>query len=82
MFLQPFVSYTTKTYTTLAINTESTRNWQTDQWSVPINIMVQQLVKIGGKPIAFQVGFRQYVDGPQYGPQWGLRFAVTFLFPK
>jgi hypothetical protein len=28
------------------------------------------------------VGFRQYVDGPKGGPDWGLRFAITFLFPK
>jgi len=27
-FLQPFVSYTTKTYTTLGVNTESTYDWE------------------------------------------------------
>ena len=32
--------------------------------------------------IAFQVGYRYYADGPNYGPDWGLRFTVTFLFPK
>jgi hypothetical protein len=81
-FVQPFISYTTKTYTTFAINTESTRDWQSEQWSVPMNFMVQQLVKIGKQPIAFQIGYRYYVDGPNGGPNWGLRFAVTFLFPK
>jgi hypothetical protein len=40
------------------------------------------LVKIGGKPVAFQVGYRYYVDGPNGGPDWGLRFTITFLFPK
>jgi hypothetical protein len=81
-FLQPFVSYTTKTYTTFAVNTESTYNWQAKQWSVPLNFSVQQLVKIGKQPIAFQLGYRYYADGPNGGPDWGLRFAVTFLFPK
>ena len=81
-FVQPFVSFTTKTYTTFSVNTESTRDWQSDQWSVPLNFAVQQLVKIGKQPIAFQAGFRQYVDGPKGGPDWGLRFTVTFLFPK
>jgi hypothetical protein len=81
-FLQPFVAYTTKTYTTFSVNTESTRNWETDQWSVPLNFAVQQLVKIGKQPIAFQVGYRYYADGPSGGPDWGLRFTVTFLFPK
>jgi hypothetical protein len=27
-YLQPFVNYTTKTYTTFAVNTESTYDWQ------------------------------------------------------
>ena len=81
-FLQPFLSYTTKTYTTFGVNSESTRDWVSDQWSVPLNFTVQQLVKIFGRPVAFQVGFRQYVDGPNGGPDWGLRFNVTFLFPK
>jgi hypothetical protein len=81
-YLQPFVAYTTKTYTTFGVNTESTRNWQADQWSVPLNFTIQQLVKIGKQPIAFQVGYRYYADGPSGGPDWGLRFTVTFLFPK
>ena len=81
-FLQPFLSYTTKTYTTFGVNTESTYDWQAEQWTVPINFTVQQLLKIGKQPIAFQFGYRYYADKPSGGPDWGLRFAVTFLFPK
>jgi hypothetical protein len=81
-FLQPFLAYTTKTYTTFTVNTESTRDWQAQQWTVPLNFEVQQLVKIGGHPVAFQVGYRYYADKPDNGPDWGLRFTVTFLFPK
>ena len=81
-YIQPFLSYTTKTYTTPSINTESTYNWQSGQWTVPINVGIQQLVKIGKMPIAFQIGYRYYAQRPAYGPDWGLRFAVTFLFPK
>jgi len=81
-FLQPFVSFTTKTFTTFSVNTESTYNWQTDEATVPVNFMVQQLVKIGEQPVAFQFGYRYYVEKPDGGPDWGLRFAITFLFPK
>jgi hypothetical protein len=81
-YLQPFVAYTTKTYTTPAINTESTYDWQSEHATVPINFMVQQLVKIGGKPVAFQLGYRYYIEKPNGGPDWGLRFTITFLFPK
>ena len=46
-FLQPFVSYITPTKTTLGLNLESTFDWTTDQWSIPINFTVSQLVTIG-----------------------------------
>jgi hypothetical protein len=81
-FLQPFVSFTTKKFTTFSVNTESTYDWQAQQWTVPVNFMVQQLVKIGKQPIAFQLGYRYYAEKPDGGPDWGLRFAITFLFPK
>lgn len=81
-YVQPFVSYTTKTYTTFGINTESTYDWQAQQWTVPVNATLQQLVKIGKMPVAFQIGYRYYAEAPNGGPDWGLRFTVTFLFPK
>jgi len=81
-FLQPFVAYTTKTYTTLTVNTESTYDWEASQWTVPMNVMLTQVLKVGGQPFALQLGGRHYFDGPDGGPLWGLRFAVTFLFPK
>jgi len=81
-FVQPFVSYTTKTYTTLGLNTESTYDWQRGQWTVPLNATVAQLVKIGKLPVQFTLGARYYAEGPGGGPEWGLRFAITFLFPK
>jgi hypothetical protein len=81
-FLQPFLAFTTKTYTTIALNTESTYNWQKYEWTVPLNLMVSQLLKIDGHPIQFQLGGRYYAEKPNGGPDWGLRFAVTFLFPK
>jgi hypothetical protein len=81
-YLQPFLSYTTKTYTTPSINTETTYNWQDHESTVPINFQLQQLIKIGKLPVALQAGYRYYVEKPNGGPDWGLRFTITFLFPK
>ena len=81
-FLQPFLVYTTKTYTSLGLNTESTYDWKNSQWTVPINLTVSQILKIGGQPMMFQLGYRYYAEAPTGGPDWGIRFVVSFLFPK
>jgi len=79
-YLQPFVSYTTKTLMTFALNSESTYDWERNHWTVPLNLMISQLVKIEGHPVQFQIGGRYYADKTDGGPEWGLRFTVTFLF--
>ena len=81
-FMQPFLTYTTQTFTTFGINTETTYDWEHHQGTVPINWFAQQLLKIGKLPIAFQLGVRYYAEKPAGGPDWGLRFSTTFLFPK
>lgn len=81
-FLQPFLVYTFPTATGIGINTESTYDWTASQWSVPINLFVNQIVKIGGRPVQFQVGPRYWAESPEGGPEWGARFNMTFLFPK
>lgn len=81
-FLNPFVSYTTKKFTTVALNTESTYDWENREWTVPLNLSVSQLLKLGKQPISIGVGGRYYVDKPSGGPDWGLRLTMAFLFPK
>lgn len=81
-FLQPFVSYTTPHATTFTANLESTYDWQREQWNIPLNIIVSQLVKIGDQPVQLSGGVRYYLETPEGGPEWGLRFAVTWLFPR
>ena len=82
-FLQPFVSYITKTKTTFGLNLESTYDWNNDQWSVPINLTVNQLLMAGKKPFQIGAGVRYWADSPDNGPEgWGVRLQLTFLFPK
>lgn len=81
-FLQPFLSYTTPKHTTFGINSESGYDWEHEQWTIPINVFITQLVKIGGMPVSFQLGARYYAEVPEQGPEWGLRFSVTLVFPE
>jgi hypothetical protein len=81
-FLQPFLSYTTESLTTFGVNTESTYNWKTEQWSVPINFMITQFLKIGEQRLTVQGGARYWADSPDSGAHgWGARFTLTLLFP-
>jgi hypothetical protein len=83
-YMQPFLSYTTKSLTTFAVNTESTYNWEADkdQWTVPINFMVTQFFKVGKQRVTLQGGARYWATSPDSGPHgWGARVTLTFLFP-
>jgi hypothetical protein len=81
-FWQPFISYTTSTYTAFGLNTESTYNFETRQWTVPFNATVSQLLKIHGQLISVLVGYRYYATNPTGGANHGFRLQVTLLFPK
>jgi hypothetical protein len=81
-FLQPFLSYILPTHTTLTVNTETTYDWSNNQWTVPINFQISQLFKIGDQPMQAFIGARYYAEKPANGPDWGVRFGLTFLFPK
>jgi hypothetical protein len=82
-FVQPFVTYSTPTRTTFALNTESTYNWQPNQWAVPINFNVNQLLKVGDQLVQVGAGARYWAEGPDGAPTaWGGRVTLSFLFPR
>jgi len=81
-FLQPFLSYTNKSLTTITIQTESSYDWEREQWSVPIHAQVSQFFKVGEQKMTFAVAARYWADSPDAGPHgWGARATLTLLFP-
>ncbi|PVZ45234.1 hypothetical protein DD556_18340 [Phaeobacter sp. JL2872] len=82
-FLNPFLSYTTPTGTSYALQTEATYDWEVKEWSVPIGVVVTQVFTIGSQPVSIGGGVRYWAASPGNGPEgWGARFNFTFLFPK
>lgn len=82
-FLQPFVSYTTKDAWTFTLNTESSYNWEAEEWSVPVNFQVSKLVVVEKQPISLFAGIRYWAESPDSGPDGlGFRTGITLLFPK
>jgi len=82
-FVQPFVTYVTSTFTTYAVNTESTYDWNNAQWTVPVNLTVAQLLRVGDQLLQLAVGARYWAESSDLAPEgWGFRFTTTLLFPR
>lgn len=83
-FLQPFISYSTKDAWTFSLNTESTYNWETKEWSVPLHAQVAKIVRFGKLPVQLFAAATYWANSPEdVGPtDWGVRGGFTILLPK
>lgn len=81
-FLQPFLSHSLGKGVTASANVESTYDWEAEQWTVPVNLMLSKVTQIGGQRLSVAGGVRAYAEAPSGGPDWGLRFVVTLLYPR
>ncbi len=84
-FLQPFLAYTTKSALTLTIQSESTCNWEArggDAWTVPVNVIVSKVTRLGSFPFSVGGGGGYYVAHPDAGPDWKLRAVFTVILPN
>lgn len=74
-FVQPFVAYTWPSAWTASVQTESSYNWKSEQWSVPVNMALSRLVKFGRLPVSLQGGVGYWAESPDNGPE-GFRFRL------
>ncbi|WP_250885803.1 transporter [Shewanella jiangmenensis] len=82
-FLQPFLVYTTPSAYSLSFNTESTYDWESQQWAVPLNLNLAKITKIGDQLVSFGGGIRYWLDGPETGAEgFGVRLTFTLMFPS
>jgi hypothetical protein len=82
-FLQPFVTYTTKSGVSITAFTESTYNWDSEEWAVPLVMMVTKVTKIGGQMFSFGGGVRYWAESSDGGPEgWAGRLVFTLMFPE
>jgi hypothetical protein len=82
-FIQPFAAYTTPSAWTYSVQSETTYNWETEKWAVPVNASVAKLVRWGKLPVSLQAGVGYWLDSPDAGPE-GFRFRLqaNFVLPK
>lgn len=81
-FLQPFINYSVGGGLSYAINIEATYDWENEQETVPLNLMVTKVSKWGNQMVSYGGGVRSYISAPEGAPDWGLRFVFTLLYPK
>ncbi|MCP3978509.1 MAG: transporter [bacterium] len=82
-FMQPFLALTTKKAWTYTLNSESTYDWETEEWSIPINGLVSKLMTWGKQRVQLGAGLRYWADAPDGGPEGlGARVQLTLLYPK
>ena len=83
LILQPFISYAVGRGLSVTLNSEFTYDWKAEQWTLPIDLTIAQVLKMGKQPIQLQVGGPLLRRGAtEGGPEWGLRATFTLLFPK
>lgn len=82
-FVQPFVSYALPSGVSYTVNLESTYDWRTNDWQVPVNVVAGKVTRIGEQLVQFNAGIRYYASSTPNGPDgFGARFVVVLLFPK
>jgi hypothetical protein len=82
-FVQPFVAYTWPSAWTFSVQSETTYNWETRGWAVPLNFAVAKLVMMGRLPVSLQAGVGRWLTSPDSGPDgWRFRLQANFVLPK
>jgi hypothetical protein len=82
-FLQPFLSYTTPQAISYTVNSESTYDWESRQWAIPINMIITKVTKVGGQLVSVGGGVRYWAESTDDGPEGiGFRLMLTLIFPK
>lgn len=82
-YVQPFVSKSLGAGRTLVFNIETSYDWANEQWTIPFNLGYSKVSRFGHQLVSNYIGLKLYADTPyDNGPDWGLRYVFTLLFPK
>jgi hypothetical protein len=84
MFLQPFANYNLGQGMAIGAQLEASANWDADdeQWTSYLMFSISKVTLLGKRPVNFAAAAGPAVASPTGRPDWRLRFAATFLFPR
>ena len=82
-YMQPFISYTLARGSSVGISSESSYNWESDSWTVPIIGDVSQVLPFFfHEYISISLAGMYYPVPSRNSPEWGTRVTLTFIFLK
>lgn len=80
---QPFVAYNTPNLWTFSFQSETTYDWNEDEWAVPVNLAALKLVKFGKVPVNIGGGLGYWLKSSTNGPGGlRLRLQANVVLPK
>lgn len=81
-YFQPFLSHSSKHGTTFGFSSETTYDWFSNKWAIPLLASASQILPIGGHYFSFSLSGVYHVESPTPISKWGIRFSITALLPK
>ncbi len=80
--LQPFFTYGAGHGRSYSLSTESTYDWISQDWTVPIIVSGSQVMKWGDQLVSVGAGVKVSLTSPSGASDFGLRLSIVLLFPK
>lgn len=75
--LEPRLTYTFGTGTTVSIDAEFQHNWERNTWVAPLRVGIGQLTLIRKHPVKFALAYNHYLLDDNDAAQWGIQFRIT-----
>ena len=84
-FINPFLTYGLGDGWSTTLSPEYTYNWEAEhgqRTTFPLVAILSKVTHLGQQPVSLSVGYKYYADAPNEQMDEGVRFVVSFLFPK
>ncbi|MDI6731545.1 MAG: transporter [Candidatus Margulisbacteria bacterium] len=81
-FLEPIFAHSSKKGTTFVLMSESTYDWISNRWAIPLEAGVSQVLPLFGHYWSFSATGIYNLDYPGNINKWAARFTVTLILPE
>jgi hypothetical protein len=81
-YLQPFAAHSNKTGFTFSVQSETSYDWITKAWTVPLEAGISQIVPLFGCYTSFGLTGIYNLESPVNTSKWSTRLVITLIFPE